>query len=70
MAEIRLVDTTKSRKALFRMKYDVRRTEDKEGKATKENHVQDWRSKEKLFDSKDSDQRPLRIATEEKRLPG
>lgn len=62
----------KTRKTLFRMKYDVLMlsAEDSEGKATKENHVRDWWSGEKLFDSKDSVQRPLGIATEEKRLPG
>lgn len=70
--EICLLDATKTRKTLFRMKYDVLllSAEDAEGKPTKENHVRDWWSGEKLFDSKDSVQRPLGIATEEKRLPG
>lgn len=70
--EICPLDVMKTGKILFRMKYDVLllSTEDAEGKATQENHVRDWWSKEKLFDSKDSVQRPLGIATEEKRLPG
>lgn len=38
--------------------------------ATKENHVRDWWSEEKSFDSNDSVQRPLGIATEKERLPG
>lgn len=40
-----------------------------EGDAAKENHVRDWWSEEKSFDSSDSVQRPLGIATEEERLP-
>lgn len=54
------------------MKYDVPCSQLKmgEGKATKENHVRDWWSEEKSFDSNDSVQRPLGIATEEERLPG
>lgn len=70
--EICPLDTMKTGTTLFLMKYDVLlfSAKDAEGKSTQENHVQDWWSGEKLFDSKDSVQRPLGIATEEKRLPG
>lgn len=72
ISEICLLHAMRTGKTLFRVKYDVLllSAEDAEGKATQENHVRDWWSGEKLFDSKDSVQRPLRIATEEKRLPG
>lgn len=70
--EICSLNAMKTGKTLFRVKYDVLllSAEDAEEKATQENHVRDWWSGEKLFDSKDSVQRPLGIATEEKRLPG